>query len=966
MSDKQTSKSDGYKHTLNLPKTDFPMKGNLPQREPQLLEFWQENKIYQQLHQLAVERLAAAESANAGYPGSVEAKVFTLHDGPPYANGDIHIGHAVNKILKDMVLKSRRLAGYAAAFTPGWDCHGLPIELQVEKKFGKRGSKMTDSEFVQKCRAYADGQIERQKTDFIRLGVFGDWDHPYKTSEFSTEAQTVRALGEILAQGHIYRGVKPVYWSVATGSALAEAEVEYQEKVSDSIDVRYPVIDVDDLATRLGLNKPLQEHVPVSVMIWTTTPWTLPSSLAVAVHSKLTYALVEVKGENRHEYALVARDLLEPLSNRWKGLDLDMVVLAEVQGQALEQLQLQHPFYERILPVILADHVTTEAGTGCVHTAPDHGPDDFHVAKKYGIGILNFVDDDGKFRSKVPLFNGEHVHKVNDSILDLLREKQTLFFASKLTHSYPHCWRTKTPLIFRTTSQWFMRTSAPEFLKSSIKSLSNVKWVPEAGESRMRAMLETSPDWCLSRQRLWGTPIPFITHNETGELHPDMTSIIEKVAGVIEKQGIMGWHELELAALIGQDAKDYQKSSDTLDVWFDSGALHWSVGRALNSMQSPSDLFLEGSDQHRGWFQTSLKTSMAIHGRPPYKSVLTHGFVVDGQGKKMSKSIGNVVVPLEVIKKFGADVLRLWTAATDYTTEMAVSEEILSRNVDSYRRIRNTLRFMLANIHDFDPTQHLIAVGDLLPLDTWIVTRAKELQDEIQASFNEYQFLQAVQKVHHFCSIELGSFYLDVIKDRQYTCKADGLARRSAQTALFHCLEALIRWVAPILSFTAEEAWQQMPRPREKSVMMATWYDLPKAAMASEYSPAFWRQLIAVRAAVNKEIEKARQEGIVRGSLDATVEIACSTDLQEWLNQLGSELRFILQVSKALVKNFNDERQISTDAEGMLIRVIANDDEKCERCWHRQPDVGQHDRHPSLCGRCVENIDGDGESRLFG
>ena len=953
--DKPKKKGSIYKETLNLPKTDFPMKGNLPHREPKILEFWDENGIYADLHKLAEERVASGEG-----------DVFTLQDGPPYANGDIHIGHAVNKVLKDMVLKSKRLDGYAAAYTPGWDCHGLPIELQVEKKFGKRGAKFSDAEFIQKCRDYAETQIQKQKNDFIRLGVLGDWENPYKTKDFSTEAETVRALGQILKQGHIYRGVKPVYWSVATGSALAEAEVEYQDKVSNSIDVRYPVADIDDLALRMSLDTPLEPKASVSVVIWTTTPWTLPSSLAVSVHGELDYVLAELRSNDHLEYVLVAQDLVESLAKRWESLACSMTVLGEVKGQCLEQLQLHHPFYDRVLPVILGDHVTTDAGTGCVHTAPDHGPDDYNVAKGYGIGTLNFVDDTGRFREKVPMFAGEHVHKVNDQILEAMRERNTLFFANKLTHSYPHCWRTKTPLIFRTTSQWFMKSTAPEFLDGSLKALYNVNWVPETGESRMRAMLETSPDWCLSRQRLWGTPIPFVTHKETDELHPRSVELIEQVASLIEEKGLMAWHELPLEELLGDEASDYRKSTDSLDVWFDSGALHWAVGRQNKAMKSPADLFLEGSDQHRGWFQTSLKTSMAIHGRPPYKAVMTHGFVVDGQGKKMSKSIGNVVAPHQVIQKFGADVLRLWVAATDYTAEMAVSEEILSRNVDAYRRIRNTLRFMLANVHDFNPTEHLVAPDSLLPLDAWLVIKAKELQTEIKTAFTEYQFVQALQKIHHFCSIELGSFYLDVIKDRQYTCKSDGLARRSAQTALFHCLESLVRWVTPILSFTAEEAWQQMPGDRTQSVMQTTWYEFPKVVMPKEYTNAFWLQLIAVRAAVNKEIEKARQEGLVRGNLDATVEIACSADLQEWLDQLGSELRFVLQVSKAVVKNFNEERQVSTDAEGMLIRVIANGDEKCERCWHRQPDVGQHEQHPSLCGRCVENVDGDGESRLFG
>jgi len=948
-----------YKDTLNLPKTDFPMKGNLPHREPQILEDWAAKNVYGQLHQRAIEALAAKSGADG-------QKVFTLQDGPPYANGDIHIGHAVNKILKDMVLRSKRLAGYAASYVPGWDCHGLPIELEVEKKYGKRGVKLSDQAFIEHCRAFAEKQIERQKADFIRLGVLADWDNPYKTMDFVTEANTVRALGQILQKGHIYRGVKPVYWSVATGSALAEAEVEYQEKTSDSIDVRYKVLDIDDIAVRFSLDKPLQENTLVSVVIWTTTPWTLPASLAVAVHSELDYVLLRLSSVKGTEYIIVAEELVEALVERWQTLELSVTELAQTKGQALEQLQLHHPFYERVLPVILADHVTIDAGTGCVHTAPDHGPDDFLVAQKYGIGTLNFVDDNGVYRKNVPLFAKNHVHKVHDEILRVLTEQSSLFFASKIQHSYPHCWRTKTPLIFRTTPQWFMKTSSPIFSEKSTGALSSIQWIPNGGENRLKAMLDTSPDWCLSRQRLWGTPMPFVVHKETDELHPEMSRLIESVAGLIEEKGLIAWHELDLQDLIGNEATDYKKSTDTLDVWFDSGALHWSVGRLRDTMQSPADLVLEGSDQHRGWFQTSLKTSIAIHDRPPYKAVMTHGFVVDGQGKKMSKSLKNVVAPNQVIQKFGADVLRLWVAATDFTAEMSVSDEILSRNIDSYRRIRNTLRFMLANVHDFDPRENLLQPSQLLPLDSWLLQKTAALQEEIIQAYDQFQFVQALQKIHHFCSIELGSFYLDVIKDRQYTCKVDGIPRRSAQTVLYHCLEALVRWVSPILSFTADEVWQHMPWQTQSSVALVQWYELPKAQMSQDYSNAFWLQLIAVRTAVNKEIEKARQDGTVRGSLDATVEITCSSDLEEWLSQLGTELRFVLQVSKAVVKNFNKDREVSSDAEGMKIRVFANQESKCERCWHRQPEVGQNEQHPTLCGRCVENIDGDGESRLFG
>jgi len=950
-----------YKDTLNLPKTSFPMKGNLASQEPKQLEFWENNTIYHQLREQAVEAIA-----NNG-------KVFVLADGPPYANGDIHIGHAVNKILKDFVIRSKRLSGYAAPYVPGWDCHGLPIELQVEKKHGKSGVKLSRNDFIIKCREYAEQQIQRQKQDFMRLGVLGDWQNPYKTMDFATEAATIRALGEILKNGHIHRGTKPVYWSVASGSALAEAEVEYQDKDSFSIDVRYPIVKPADALTRFGLTDPaISDAVindPMFVAIWTTTPWTLPSSQAVSVNAEVDYELIRIPlaGDNEHstQVLMCATALRESLLKRWS-IDPDHVeILGDVKGQALEGLAIAHPFYDKTLPVILGDHVSTEAGTGLVHTAPDHGLEDFLVGKQYDLEILNLVDDRGVFRDKVEFFGGQHVHKVNEGIIEKLESVGNLLGKSVIHHSYPHCWRTKTPLIYRATAQWFISMTKRDLLLKAKQEVADVMWVPEMGEARIQSMLDSSPDWCISRQRNWGTPLPFFTHKETGELHPRQQELIEQVAQRVAEQGITAWHDLAAEELLGDEAKDYIKATDSLDVWFDSGSLHYTLAQRPDT-RFPADVYLEGADQHRGWFQTSLKSSVAINETAPYKAVITHGFVVDGDGNKMSKSLGNVVSPSQVIQKSGADILRLWSASTDYTAEMRVSDQILDRTVDSYRRIRNTLRFMLANLHDFEPSEHLVSGVEMLPLDSWLVQRATEIQKEILEAYDEFHFVQVVQKIHHFCNLDLGGFYLDIVKDRQYTCKTDSLARRSAQTAIYHTLEALVRLISPVLCFTAEEVWQHMPGKRCVSVNMAQWYKGFDYKMPEQYTHAFWLQLIAVRNAVNKEIEKNRKEGHIRGSLDAKVIITCSDDLHEWLGMLGDELRFVLQVSAVEIIDHKASREVHSDAEGMVIKVAVSQNEKCDRCWHRCSDIGVNSDHPAICGRCVSNIEGSGEQRVFG
>ncbi len=927
-----------YKPTLNLPKTGFAMKANLAQREPQMLKQWQQSKLYENIRQ-----------ARAG------REQFILHDGPPYANGDIHIGHSVNKILKDIIIKSKTLSGFDAPYVPGWDCHGLPIEHNVEKKAGKAGVKVDFKTFRQKCRDYAQRQVEGQKKDFVRLGVLGEWDNPYLTMDYGVEADIIRSLGKIVENGHLHKGFKPVYWSVVGGSALAEAEVEYQDKVSNSIYVCYPVADqsaITDVVDGLGGSG------DVAVVIWTTTPWTLPSSQAVSVNSELDYVVVQA-GERR----LLMAEALHESVMATAGIEAFEVV-GRVQGQSLEGLKLSHPFYDKPLPVILGDHVTTDAGTGCVHTAPDHGVDDFNVGRKYDIGTLNYVDDNGLYRADVELFAGEHVYKVDDKVLDVLSERGVLLHASKFNHSYPHCWRTKTPLIYRATPQWFVSMTQKHLLDDVKKAVDTVNWVPDWGRARIDSMLESSPDWCISRQRTWGVPITLFVHKDTQELHPDTTALIEAVAKKVEAQGIDAWFDLDAAELLGDEADQYSKVTDTLDVWFDSGVTHYSVLAKRENLRFPADLYLEGSDQHRGWFQSSLKTSMAMNDLPPYKQVLTHGFTVDEKGHKMSKSLGNVMSPQKVVNELGADVLRLWVAATDFSGEMRVSDEILKRTADSYRRIRNTARFLLSNLNGFDPATDALPPEDMLALDRYAIERAALLQQDIIAAYDSYNLHSIYQKLHNYCVVDLGGFYLDIIKDRQYTTKSDSVARRSAQTALYHIIEAFTRWIAPILSFTADELWGQIPGQRDGNVFIAEWYDLPRLPQASTMSADYWSLIADVKDAVNKVLEAKRGAGDIGGSLEADVTLCCDGELAEHLSALGNELRFVLITSAARLAPLTQDAD-QTDIEGLGVIVTKASGEKCARCWHHREDVGVHAEHPEICGRCVDNVVGDGEQRQF-
>ncbi len=931
-----------YKHTLNLPETDFPMKASLAEREPAMLARWQSIDLYRRLR-----------AARAGAP------LFVLHDGPPYANGDIHIGHAVNKILKDMIVKSRSLAGFDAPYVPGWDCHGLPIELNVEKKIGKAGDKVTAAEFRAQCRDYAAVQVQRQKADFIRLGVLGDWDNPYLTMDFRFEADIVRALGRIVDNGHLHKGFKPVHWCMDCASALAEAEVEYQDKTSPAIDVRFPAAKPAALCAAFGVDSPA--HVRASVVIWTTTPWTLPANQAVAVNPELAYVLVDTG----REYLVLAEALHESALQRC-GIG-DFAIAGRCRGAALEHLHLQHPFSARQVPLILGEHVTTEAGTGCVHTAPGHGVDDFIVGQRYGLPVHNPVGGNGVFLPDTERFAGLHVFKANDAVLAVLEAEGNLLHHEKLQHSYPHCWRHKTPVIFRATPQWFISMQQAGLLPQALAAIDGVRWMPSWGRARIDAMTQGRPDWCISRQRTWGVPIALFVHKQTGELHPRTAELVEQVAQRIEQQGIEAWFALDAAELLGADAPYYDKVRDTLDVWFDSGVTHACVLEARTGLHYPADLYLEGSDQHRGWFQSSLLTAVAMNGCAPYKAVLTHGFTVDAQGRKMSKSLGNVIAPQQVMKTLGADILRLWVAATDYRAEMTVSDEIFKRTADAYRRIRNTARFLLSNLAGFNPATDALPPAQMVALDRWAMDRAARLQDELMAAYADYQFHQVYQKLHNFCVADLGGFYLDIIKDRQYTTGADSQPRRSAQTALYHIAEALVRWMAPVLSFTADEIWQCLPGERSASVLLETAYtQLPRLPDDDLLGPEDWRQLQAVKAAVNKAIEVCRDAGEVGGSLSAEASLYADGTLQPLLARLGEELRFMLITSGVQVLPLAQAGDAAaTELPGLKVRITASPHTKCVRCWHYRADVGQHAAHPALCGRCISNIEGPGETRRF-
>ncbi len=940
-----------YKATLNLPRTDFPMRANLAQREPERLARWQEEDLY--------GRIRAARTGR---------QKFILHDGPPYANGSIHIGHAVNKILKDIIVKSKTLSGFDAPYVPGWDCHGLPIEHAVEQEAGKAGRDLDYNEFRRLCRAYAERQLDDQREDFKRLGVLGDWDRPYLTMNYRTEADILRALGRIIAGGHVYKGLKPVHWCLDCGSALAEAEIEYHDKRSPQIDARFAATDPAALADVFGVDA---GGKPVSAVIWTTTPWTLPGNQAVAVHPEFEYALVETGDE----YLVLAAELVDAALERY---GVEGRVAGRAPGDRLEGFQLRHPLEGRTVPLLPAGHVTLEAGTGCVHTAPGHGQDDYVVGLKYELPIDNPVRGDGVFREGTPHVAGLHVREADEAIIAALTEAGALVQRAPIDHSYPHCWRHKTPVLFLATPQWFigMDGAGDGLRDQALAAIGRVSFTPAWGQARIRGMVEHRPDWCISRQRMWGVPIALFLHRETGELHPRTDELIERVAERVEAGGIDAWFDLDPAELLGDEAEQYERVSDILDVWFDSGVTHAAVLESRNELRAPADLYLEGSDQHRGWFQSSLLTSVALRGGAPYEGVLTHGFTVDGDGRKMSKSLGNVIAPQEVMRTLGADIIRLWVAAADYRGEMAVSDEILKRMTDSYRRMRNTARFLLGNLHDFDPARDALAPGEMIALDRWAVDRALATQEEVRAAYDGYNFHRVYQLVHNFCAIDMGSFYLDVLKDRLYTTPAGSQARRSAQTAMAHTLEALVRWLTPILSYTADEIWTHMPGTRDGSAFEAEWYDgLFPLGEDAALTRADWGRVMDARAAVSRRLEALRNAGEIGASLDADATVYCEPPLADSLAKLGDELRFTLLTSQARVRPaaargddaVEDEAAGESSDESTRIWVAAAPatGTKCARCWHIRPDVGMDAEHADLCGRCVANVGGAGEARRW-
>ena len=938
-----------YKKTLNLTDTPFPMRGDLARREPQWVAAWQETKLYERIREVS-----------QGRPR------FVLHDGPPYANGDIHIGHAVNKILKDVIVRSKTLAGFDAPYVPGWDCHGLPIEHQIEKLHGKH----VPAERVRElCRAFAGEQIERQKKDFIRLGILGDWDKPYLTMNFKTEADEIRALGAILQKGYLYQGLKPVNWCLDCSSALAEAEVEYEDKTSSAIDVAFEVHPnhTDKLARAFGLT-----HLrgPAFAVIWTTTPWTLPANEAVSAHPDFDYELIDTP----RGALILVRELAAACLQRYA---LAGTVIGSAKGAALEHVLLKHPFQPRDVAIICGRHVTVEAGTGLVHTAPAHGTDDYLIGKVYGLPVNNPVGDDGRFVAGTPALGvgelaGRSVWEANPLVLQELAANGHLLQSEKIQHSYPHCWRHKTPIIFRATTQWFIgmdhRPTSSEAAATPVseeeptlrwcaeRAVDETRFFPTWGRARLEAMMRTRPDWCVSRQRNWGVPLPFFLHRETGAPHPRTVELIEAVAQRVEKAGIEAWFALDAEELLGAEAEQYRKMSDTLDVWFDSGATHSSVlrGSHRSELAYPADLYLEGSDQHRGWFQSSLLIGCAMDGKAPYKALLTHGFVVDGKGLKMSKSRGNVIAPQKIGDTLGAEILRLWVAATDYSGELSISDEILKRVVESYRRIRNTLRFLLANTADFDASRDLLEIEQWLEIDRYALAMTRQLQAQCEADYERFEFHRVVQSLQTFCSEDLGGFYLDILKDRLYTTAAASAPRRSAQSALWHILQCLTKLMAPILCFTAEEIWQLQSGDRQQSVMLETWQPLPAPAGEGALLEK-WGKIRTYRSEVMRALEELRSAGRIGSPLQAAVQLHCDGEKHALLASLGDDLRFVLICSQAAV--------VRDPVDQLLCTALTH--AKCERCWHVRAEVGEHPEHPGLCGRCIDNLYAEGEARAF-
>lgn len=948
------SAADTKKYPLNLPDTPFPMRGNLPKREPEWIREWDEKHIY--------ERIIDARR---------DAKKFILHDGPPYANGNIHVGHAVNKILKDMILKEKTLEGFQAPYVPGWDCHGMPIEVQIEKMHGKN---LPVDKMQSLARAYALEQSKLQLADFKRLGVLGDWDNPYRTMKFKNEAEEIRALAAVVKKGYVYRGLKPVNWCFDCQSALAEAEVEYKDKKSHTIDVAFELADEDRARVEEIFGRSLEK--PCFNVIWTTTPWTIPANQALNMNPELEYGLYDV-GDR---LLILGTGLAEAALERY-GMKGEKIATA--MGDKFELVRFRHPLwhvhegFRRFSPVYLADYVDATAGTGIVHSAPAYGVDDFISCKKHGMTndqVLTPVMGDGTYSESLPLFGGLNIWAAADKICETIAVAGNLLSHGSIVHSYMHCWRHKTPLVYRATNQWFVRMDAPHadtrgvldteasersLRDAALECVKATKFFPTWGINRLYAMIENRPDWCISRQRNWGVPLPFFMHKETGELHPRTLEIMEEVAKMVEEKGIESWATAKPEDFLTADeAADYVRSTDILDVWFDSGVTHYTVmrGSHADELAWPADLYLEGSDQHRGWFHSSLLTGTMIDGRAPYKMLLTHGFVVDEKGEKMSKSKGNVVRPQEVSEKFGAEILRLWVASTDYSGELRLGQTILKRVVESYRRVRNTLRFLLANTSDFDASKDLVPVENLLELDRWALAYTERFQKEVLAEYGEFRFHNVVSMLQTFASADLGSFYLDVLKDRLYTTAPGSEARRSAQTALWYITKTLLRLMAPVLSFTAEEAFKVFSPNESETIFTERFEPLPEVAGA-EALLAKWDAVRTVRADLQKKIEELRGEGQIGSSLQAVVRIEAAPAVYDALASLGDELRFVMIVSAVeLVKSADEETHFA---------VSASKEGKCERCWHYVAGIGSDAEHPTLCPRCASNLFGAGEKRLF-
>ena len=916
-----------YRDTLNLPDTDFSMKAGLPRKEPEILEMWSSSDLYGKIRKKYKDK-----------------ELFLLHDGPPYANGDIHLGHSVNKILKDITIKYKTLQGFNAPYVPGWDCHGLPIELNVEKKHGKNSELVKNKQSFQKaCKEYAESQINKQLDDFKRLGVLGDWENSYKSLDPKFEADIVRSLGKIYKEGHLEKGEKPVHWCQESGSSLAEAEVEYIDRTSKAIDVAFKV---DNTCLKKVKDLFDIEHIDqIPFLIRTTTPWTIPSNVAVCINPEYKYSLIKMK----NKFCVIAFDMIEECSKRW---EQKLNILSTIHGKKLCDIDLRHPFLDRKSILLHADHVTTESGTGCVHTAPAHGMDDYLICKKNNIDTVHSLNNKAFFKDELDFIAGLPAMKADPLIVEKLQEHNALINIEDYHHSYPHGWRRKTPLIFTSTPQWFISMKKNNLIKNALKQIKSVNWEPSWGLQRIESMLTDRPDWCISRQRNWGVPITLVVHKDTGEVHPNQNDLFEKFAQLIEKDGIAAWDNLNLKDYI-DDHEEYIKTSDSLDVWFDSGVTHYAVLEKRYGKNVVADLYLEGSDQHRGWFQSSLLTSLAMNNSAPYKTVLTHGFVVDEQGRKQSKSLGNVVSPQKVWDNLGADILRLWVASTDYRSEMVASDEILKRTSDQYRRIRNTFRFILGNLSDFSD-KNKIKFSDQVELDKWIINETKLLQKDVISLYESYSYHKAIQKIHNFCVNELGGIYLDIVKDRLYTCKNDSSARRSCQTSLDLILNVLDRLISPILSYTAEEIWQTSTRlnSQEKSVFLSN-FDTSEIDSESNIDRSEWKRIFEIKDAVNQSIEEMRNESKIKGSLDSIVDIQAKSQDLDVLKKLGDELHFLFISSEANVNK----------GKSFKIKVSSSKNTKCVRCWHRCESVGSSIEHPELCNRCIDNIKNDGEQR---